>query len=164
MDQPLPVGVVERFADLPDQPECLRHGERALAGEPVAQRLAFHVGHDVVGAGRRLVAGAGIEQGENVGVLEPGEDLDLKQKALRPRPDEDLGTQDLDRDRAVVLPVASEVHYRHAAPAQQSVDRVTVAQRERLQDGLVTAILHGGKLIPRRVTNVSRRLPGRRPL
>ena len=80
-------------------------------------------------------------------MLEPGEDLDLQQKALGARPDEDLGTQDLDRDRAVVLPVASQVHYRHAAPAQQSVDRVTVAQRERLQDGLVTAILHGGKLI-----------------
>ena len=82
MNQPLPVGVVERFAGLPHQAERLRHGERALAGEPLAQGLAVHVRHDVERAGRRLVGGAGVEQGEDVGVLEPREDLDLEQEAL----------------------------------------------------------------------------------
>ena len=51
MDQPLPVGVVQRLADLPHQPQRLRHRQRALAHEPLPQGLAFDVRHDVEGPG-----------------------------------------------------------------------------------------------------------------
>jgi hypothetical protein len=77
MDQPLAVRVVKRLAGLPHQAQGLRHRERALAGEPLAQRLALDVGHDVEGAGRGLLRGAGVEQGQDVGVLQPRQDLDL---------------------------------------------------------------------------------------
>ena len=131
MDQPFPVGVVERFAGLAHQAQRLRHGERALAGEPLAQGLAVHVRHDVERPGRRLVGGAGVEQGEDVGVLEPGQDLDLEQEALGGLAGDDLRAQDLDRDGAVVLAVAREIDHRHAAPTQLTVDGVAVANGDR---------------------------------
>ena len=127
MDQALAVGVVERVADLPHQTERLRHGKGPLTRESLAQRLALHVRHDIEGPGRRLLGGAGVEQGQDVGVLKPRQDLDLEQEALRAPADEDLGAQDLDGDRAVVLAVAREVHDRHAAPAQHAFDGVAVA-------------------------------------
>lgn len=79
-------------------------------------------------------------------MLEPRQDLDLDQEALSGRADDDLGAQDLDRDGTVVLAVARQVHHRHSATAQHSIDRVTVTQRERLENGLVPAGLHAGKL------------------
>ena len=106
MDQPLGVGIVERFPRLPHQAQCFGQGERALAGKPLAQRLTLHVRHDVERPGLALVGGAGVEQGEDVGVLEPRQDLDLAQEALASLAADDLGVQDLDRHEAVVLAVA----------------------------------------------------------
>ncbi len=146
MNQPFPVGVVERFAGLPHQAEGLRHRERALASEPLAQGLAVHVRHDVERPGRGLVGCAGVEQGEDVGVLEPREDLDLEQEALGGLADDDLRAQDLDGDGAVVFAVARQVHHRHPAPAQLSVDRIAVAHGDRLEDGSPTSVKHAGKL------------------
>ena len=144
MNQPFPVGVVERFAGLPHQAQRLRDGKRALAGEPLAQGLALHVRHDVERTGRRLVGGAGVEQGKDVGVLEPRQDLDLEQEALGGFAGDDLRAQDLDRDGAVVLAVARQIHHRHPAPAQLSVDCVAIAYGDRLEDGSVTSMKHAG--------------------
>ena len=142
VDQPFSVGVVQRLAGLAHQAQCLGDGERALARDPLAQGLAVHVRHDVVGAGRRLVGGAGVEQGEDVGVLQPREDLDLEQEALRVLAGDDLRAQHLDRDGAVVLAVAPQVHHGHPAPAQHSVDRVAIAHGDRFEHGSVTSLRH----------------------
>ena len=142
VDQALAVGVVERLAGLPHQAQRLRHWERALPREPLAQGLAIDVRHDVERAGRLLVGGAGIEQGQDVGVLEPRLDLDLEQEALRGLAGDDLRAQHLDRDGAVMLAVARQVHHRHAAPAQLPVNRVTVADPDALEDGLIAAPNH----------------------
>ena len=68
-------------------------------------------------------------------MLQPREDLDLEQEALGGLAGDDLGAQDLDRDGAVVLAVAGQVHHRHAAPAQLPLDRVAVADGDRLGIG-----------------------------
>ena len=138
----LPVGVVERFAGLPHQAQRLRHRERALANEPLAQGLAIDVRHDVERAGRHLVGAAGIEEGEDVGVLESRQDLDLAEEALGDFAGDDLRAQDLDGDRTVVLAVAREIHQRHPAAAQLALDRVAVAYGDRLEHATVTAVKH----------------------
>jgi hypothetical protein len=140
--QPLSVGVVQRLADFPHQAECLGDRERALARDPLAQRLAVHEGHDVERTGRRVPGGAGIEQGQDVRMLQPGQDLDLEQEPLRSLAGHDLGAEDLDGDGPVVLAVAAEVDGRHPAVPQLPLDAVAVAHARRLEDGLVSPDEH----------------------
>ena len=136
------MGVVERLAGLPHQAQRFSDGERALPREPLAQGLAIHERHDVERPGRLLVGGAGVEQGEDVGVLEPSLDLDLEEEALGGLAGDDLGAQHLDRDGPVVLAVARQVYNRHPAPTQLPVDRVTVADPDALEDGLIASPNH----------------------
>ena len=76
-------------------------------------------------------------------MLQPAQDLDLEQKALGARSRHDLRAEDLDRDRAVVLAVAGQVHHGHPATSQLAVDRVAVGYVGRLEDGLITLAGHG---------------------
>ena len=78
-------------------------------------------------------------------MLEPRQDLDLAQEALGGFAGDDLRAQDLDRDGAVVLAVARQIHHRHPAPAQLSVDGVAVAHGDRLEDGSLASAKHTGK-------------------
>ncbi len=84
-------------------------------------------------------------RGEDVGVLEPRQDLDLQQEALGGFAGDDLRAQDLDRDGAVVLAVAGQIHHGHPAPTQLSVDGVAVAYGDRLEDGSLAPAKHTGK-------------------
>jgi hypothetical protein len=59
---------------------------------------------------------------------------------------DDFRAQDLDRDGADVLAVARQIHHRHPAPAQLSVDRVSIAYTDRLENGSVTSVRHAWKL------------------
>ena len=79
-------------------------------------------------------------------MLEPGLDPDLQQEALGGLAGDDLGAQDLDRDGAVVLAVAGQVHHRHPAPAQLPVDGVAVTQWGGVEGGLGGILLHTGKV------------------
>jgi len=135
VDQPRAVGVVQRFSGLPHQAHGVLQGERAFAIEPVTQGLAIHVGHHVIRSGRRLVGGTRVEQGEDMGMLEPRQDSDLKQEAIGAHAGDDLGVQDLDRYRAIVLLIPRQIHHRHPAPAQLPVDGVAVADGDGLEDG-----------------------------
>ena len=50
-------------------------------------------------------------------MLQPRQGPDLEQETIGARAGDDLGVQDLDRDRAVVLLVPRQVHHSHPAPA-----------------------------------------------
>ncbi len=63
-----------------------------------------------------------------MGVVELGGGLDFSQKALGPNGGGELGTEDLDRDKAIVLQVPSEVHGGHAPRADFPLDGVTVGE------------------------------------
>ena len=67
-----------------------------------AQRFAFHVRHHVVEAGLVL---AGIVERQDMRVVERGGGLDLGEEAVHADGGGELGAQDLDGDRAVVLQV-----------------------------------------------------------
>ena len=72
---------------------------------------------------------AGIEQREDVGMLELGGDPDLAEESLAGDGGHDRRAQHLDGDLAAELPVAREEHRRHAAPPHLALDDVAVPQR-----------------------------------
>ena len=79
MDDALAVRVGERPGHVPQQAHPLGDRERLAAGHPRAERLAPHVGHRVVG---EAVGGPGVQDRDDVGVLQPGREPDLAGEAL----------------------------------------------------------------------------------
>ena len=62
-------------------------------------------------------------------VLELPGDADLAQESLGAEDGRKLGVEHLERDQAVVLEVAGEVHRGHPAAAELALDRVTARER-----------------------------------
>jgi hypothetical protein len=116
----------------------------ALASPKFAQRFALDERHDVVEEPAGL---AGVEQREDVRVLQLGRDVDLTQEPLWADGGGQLGSQDLDGDLAVVLEVVGQVDGGHAALAQLARDPVVVGERV-AQAGLKGR--HGPKMRPPR--------------
>ena len=78
-----------------------------LAAQPAAQGFALDEGHDEVGrlAARAVVHHAGVEDREDVGMLQPGGELDLAEEPLEPAGPAQIRPDDLDRDVAAVAEV-----------------------------------------------------------
>src|SRR6266480_3116838 len=72
------VGERERVGDLTQYPERFREGKPSATLEPLTQRLAGDVRHDVV---EEIPTRAGREDGQNVRVLQAGGELHLTMKA-----------------------------------------------------------------------------------
>ena len=123
----VPVRVVERARDLARDPHRLVDRQLLLAVEPVAERLALDVRHDVV---QEAVGGAGIEQREDVRVLQVRRGADLGQESLGADHRGELGPQHLDRDLAVVAKIVGEVDGRHAAGPELPKDAVAFGESE----------------------------------
>ena len=133
VDDAVPVGVVERAGDLTGDPERVVDRELALAPEPVAERLALDERHGEP----ELAAGlTGVENGQDVGMLEPGGELDLALEALGAERGGELGEEDLEGDRAVVAEVVREIDGGHAAAAELALEGVAVGE------GVAHAIRH----------------------
>ncbi len=88
------------------------------------ERLALDEGHDVVEQAAGLT---GVDEAEDMGVLEVGGDPDLGEEALGPDYGE-FGPEDLDRDLALVPEVLREVDGGHAAGADLPLDAVAVSE------------------------------------
>jgi quercetin dioxygenase-like cupin family protein len=71
---------------------------------------------------------AGIQQREDVGVLELRGDVDFAEEAIRPEHRGQVGVQDFHGHLAAVLQVFSEIDRGHAAPAKLPLDRVAPAE------------------------------------
>jgi hypothetical protein len=84
MDHQVAVGELHRRADRPEEPQPLRHRERALVAEAI-QREAVHVFHGEPGV--PLVGHPAVDEPRNAGVIQPRQDLPLGLEA----PDEALG-------------------------------------------------------------------------
>ena len=125
MDHAGPVGDGERLGDLGEQPHRLGHRQLAGAGQAIAQGLALDVGHDVV---EEAVGVAGVEDAEDVRMLEAGGDLDLAGEALGAECGGQLGAEDLDGDAAVVLEVFGEIDGGHATLAELTLDAVAAGE------------------------------------
>src|SRR4029434_9903572 len=107
--------------------ESYRFGDRKLtgAGESLPQGLAFHVWHDVV---EKAVGIAGVEQAEDVRMLEPCGDFDFAGEALGTHRGGQVGPQHLHRDVAMMAEILGELDGRHAALAEFFLQAVAVGE------------------------------------
>ena len=118
------VRVVERGCHLARDRHGVFDGESRLAQQPLAERLARDVRHDVVQA---AVPFAGIEKRHDVRMGESGGDADLLEKPLGPERGGQLRAEHLDRDGAGVARVLGQKQDRHAAAIELALDRVAIA-------------------------------------
>ena len=122
MDDAVRVRVGERLGDLRGEAQRLRRSAAGRRAQPVAQRFAGDDRHDVVQ--QLAVAGdAGVEERQDVRVIQSRRDADLAQEALAGDRACEVGLEHLDGDVAIVLEVVREVDGRHAAAAELALDR-----------------------------------------
>ena len=95
-------------------------GRQALSsGQPLAQRAALDVGHDILKEPTRL---AGIVHGEDVRVGESRHDLDFVEEPLDADDRGEAGEQHLERDLTLMPGVVGQIHAGHAAAAEQAAE------------------------------------------
>ncbi len=125
VDDPVPVGELEGTSGFGRDPERLDEGKLAVAAETLAEALPFHIGHREPEVAPDL---SRIEYRQNVRMLQPGRELDLALESLRTERGRDRGQEHLERDEALMLDVAGEIHRRHAASAELALDEVAIGQ------------------------------------
>jgi hypothetical protein len=125
VDHAVAVRVIQRIGHLGRDLDRFLDAELLLAVELGAEGFPFDVRHDVV---QEALGRAGIEEWEDVRVLERGGGLDLLDEPLGAEHGGELGFQDLDGDLAVVLQVLCEVDRGHAARAELALDAVAVGE------------------------------------
>jgi hypothetical protein len=113
--------VVERARDARGDAHGFVDGQLAFPVEPVTQTLPRHVRHRVIEEATRL---PGVEERQDVGVLEAGGGLHLRQESLRSDDRGELGPEHLERDLAPVPQILGEVHRGRTALAELLLDAV----------------------------------------
>jgi hypothetical protein len=121
VDEALAVRVLQPFRDLAGYLERLVQRQLPLPVYPASQRLACHVGHDVV---EQAIGLTGIVQRQDVGMGESGGDPDFLEETRGAHDRGEIASHDLDGDPPVVLDVGGQVHGGHTAAAQLAVYRV----------------------------------------
>ncbi len=116
----------QRVGHLARDAERVFEGKLPFPLQSSAQGLPAHVGHDIE---EEAVGGSGIQQRQNVGMLQPGRGLDLAQEPLATQGRPEIGMQHLDSDLAVMAEIVGEVHRRHAALSELALDPVAVRER-----------------------------------
>ena len=121
VDDAVAVRVVERQRCLARDAHRLANRQLSLARHPVAERLALHERHRVPELTARV---ARVVDGQDVRMLKLGSEFDLALESLGTERRGEIGEQDLEGDRPVALFVDGEIHCRHAAATELSIDAV----------------------------------------
>ena len=121
MQHSLAMRVGERFGHLPAEPHHVGDRQRALARDPILERLTLDVGHHVE---RELVEESRVVQRDDVRVAQSSHHTDLPREALHRRRIRQLATQDLERHRPVHQAVVGEIHRGHAPAAEHPLDDI----------------------------------------
>ena len=122
----LRVGIAERIGHLECHADGVVNRKLPFAIELVAEGLSLHEWHHIVKEG---IGRAGIEQAENVRMLQLGGEADLALEALAADRCAQLRVQHLDGDFALVLDILGQEHGRHPAAPEFAFDGVPVGQR-----------------------------------
>ena len=141
VDDVVAVRVVEGARDRRRYADGFVDRKLLLAIEPLSKRLAFDEGHDVEERSARRLSG--VEEREDILVLEVRGDADLGEEALDAHHRGEVGVQDLERDVSVVFEVAREIDGRHAPGADLALDDVAIGERT---NELVTQLRHGANV------------------
>ena len=99
--------------------------ELPLPGEPLAQRFALYKRHCIPELPGPFT---GIEDGQDMRMLQAGGHLDLALEPLRTQGGGELRMEDLQGDQAIVLEVSCAVDRRHPPAAELTLDRVTAGE------------------------------------
>ena len=119
------VGVAQGACHFAGDSECLLERQLALPFKVFPEGFALDVRHHVV---QEAVGLAGVDQRQDVGVVEASGNLDLSEEPLRAERAGELGLQHLDGDETMVLPVLGEVDGCHPPVAELALDRVPVGE------------------------------------
>ena len=125
MDHAVAVGVVEGGGHLGRDPDSIAHRELLFAVEPVAERFAFDVRHDVEDG---PVHFARIEQRQDVRMLEGRGGFDLLEESLGADHGRQFGPEHFDGHFPAVAEVVGQVDGGHPALAELALDPVAVGQ------------------------------------
>src|SRR3989442_1356140 len=117
--------VVQRARHLGRDPDCFTHGELLVALELATEGLAGHVGHHIV---EEPTCDSGIEEWQDVRVLQTGGDADLREESVSPEDRGELRSEDLQRHLALMLEVLSLIDCGHSAAAELALDRITAGE------------------------------------
>jgi len=123
---PVLVGIVERKCGLARNAERVLKRELPFANKPGPQALAFDEGH---GEPQLASCFAGVEDGEDMRMLEPGREMDLASKPVRPESRGQFWVQNLERHGTVMLQVVRQKDCRHATAPELPLEDVAVAER-----------------------------------
>ena len=115
------MGVAQRIRHLARDLERVVDGELAFPGQTLPEGLSLDVRHDIVGHALSLI---GIVERQDVGMVETRGDLNLAEKPDRSYLRGDVGAEDLDGNRALVLEVMGEVDPCHPTLAQLPLESV----------------------------------------
>ena len=126
MHQAVLVRVGQRVGHVVQQPHHVADGELGFLLQPLAERLAFLVRHDVE---EKSVGFAGVIERQDVRMVKLGGHLDFAHEAVGAEGRRQVRLQHLHRHLAVVLEVLGQVHRGHAADAEFAFDAVAVGQR-----------------------------------
>jgi hypothetical protein len=117
------MSVVQRIGDLAGDPQRVVKLQLLLARQPGMKGLAIDEGHDIVEHALRF---SGVEQRQNVRVVESSGYRDFTQEALGAYAGDDLRPHDLERHFAVMLLILGEENRSHATPAQLARNPIAV--------------------------------------
>ncbi len=121
----LPVSVGERVTHVAQDPHRIADRQLVLVGQAGAQRLALDVRHDVI---EQVARRAGREQRNDVGVLQPGGELDLALEPVHVHPGGHRGREHLHHHLPPQPHLRGEEDTTHAPAAELLVDAVHVPQ------------------------------------
>ena len=119
------VRVVQRRPDLLAQSDDVFHRQLALPVEPVAKTLTLGQRHHVIEEAASL---ARIEERQDMRMLQRRRGLDFGEESLAPDHRGELGSQDLERDVAIVAEVPREVDRGHTTSAELAFDPVVIGE------------------------------------
>ena len=109
----------------PGHADGVGDGERSLLFQPPPQGVSHDEGHDVE---EKAVDLSRVVQGQNVGVGQVGDGLDLQEEALGAQGPGHARIHHLHRHQPMVLQILGQVDRCHPALAQLPID--TIAVRE----------------------------------
>ncbi len=138
------VRIIERIRHLAHQLQGIVDGEATFAREARTERLPFDERHDIP---HKSLRASGVEQRNDVRVLERRGDPDLLEEPLCPDGCRELLTEHLYRDPAVMPQVSREVHSGHATASNLALELVAPRQCGRKPPGERCWSVAGGQLL-----------------
>ena len=126
MDHTAFVRVGQGTGYLATDADRLLDGQAVVRAKPRAHGVALHVGHHVVQLRVRL---ARVVDGEDVGMLQAGRELDLAEEALRAQCVRQLRVEYLDGDESLVADVVRKVDRGSTAASDLALEEVPPCER-----------------------------------